>query len=94
MISPSNSYYPPGTMCAEEKSGEFCTSSGESGSPLMVRSENGKLSAEGILSFMKGCDNFYIGLENQNTIFGTDGRKFLFPFFEKKIFHVFLLLYS
>ena len=33
---PTNSYYPPGTICASELNNEFCPTSGESGSPLMV----------------------------------------------------------
>ena len=56
---PSNSSYPPGVMCAVEKFGEFCPSSGESGSPLMVQ-EDSKFSAYGISSFIKGCSVFYI----------------------------------
>ena len=71
--TPSNSFYPPATVCAKEQSREYCLSSGESGSPLMVEDGNGRLRVEGILSFVKGCDNFYFGLENQNTVFGTDG---------------------
>ena len=54
---PSNSYYPPGTMCAEEKYNEFCPSSGESGSPLMS-TENNRYTANGLLSFIKGCSAF------------------------------------
>ena len=50
---PSNSYYPPGTVCATEVQGEFCPTSGESGSPLMVRDDQGRLAAVGISSFIK-----------------------------------------
>ena len=50
---PSNSYYPPGTVCAVEREGEFCPTSGESGSPLMVTDQEGRLVAEGINSFIK-----------------------------------------
>ena len=50
---PSNSYYPPGTVCATEIEGEFCPTSGESGSPLMVTDDEGKMVAEGINSFIK-----------------------------------------
>ena len=50
---PSNSYYPPGTVCAKEVLGEFCPTSGESGSPLMVRNDQGRMAAEGINSFIK-----------------------------------------
>ena len=50
---PTNSYYPPGTVCAVEKLGEFCPTSGESGSPLMVTDDEGRMVAEGINSFIK-----------------------------------------
>ena len=50
---PTNSYYPPGTVCATEVQGEFCPTSGESGSPLMVRDDQGRMAAEGIHSFIK-----------------------------------------
>ena len=55
---PSNSYYPPGTLCATELNGEFCPTSGESGSPLVVRDQEGRFVMEGILSFLKGCSDF------------------------------------
>ena len=51
--NPSNSFYPPGTLCATEILGEFCPTSGESGSPLMVRDDQGRMAAEGIHSFIK-----------------------------------------
>ena len=50
---PSNSYYPPGTVCAVEKEGKFCPTSGESGSPLMIKDDEGRMVAEGINSFIK-----------------------------------------
>ena len=50
---PTNSYYPPGTVCAVEKEGEFCPTGGESGSPLMVTDDEGRMVAEGIHSFIK-----------------------------------------
>ena len=49
----TNSYYPPGTVCAVEREGEFCPTSGESGSPLMVTDDEGRMVAEGIHSFIK-----------------------------------------
>ena len=55
---PSNSYYPPGTLCATELNGEFCPTSGESGSPLVVKNQEGRFVMEGILSFLKGCSDF------------------------------------
>ena len=50
---PTNSYYPPGTVCAVEQEGKFCPTSGESGSPLMVTDDEGRMVAEGIHSFIK-----------------------------------------
>ena len=50
---PTNSYYPPGTVCATEVLREFCPTSGESGSPLMVRDDQGRMAAEGTHSFIK-----------------------------------------
>ena len=50
---PTDSYYPPGTVCATEKQREFCPTSGESGSPLMVTDGGGRVVAEGIHSFIK-----------------------------------------
>ena len=68
---PSNSYYPQGTICARDFTLESCFSTGDSGSPLMVieESNDSKYHIEGILSFVKGCDQFSIG--PQPTI---DGR--------------------
>ena len=67
---PSNTYYPPGTLCAWDISFGFCPSSGESGSPLMVREQAGhqeRFVAAGILSFTKGCSRFKFGRRNPNT---------------------------
>ena len=66
---PSNTYYPPGTLCARDISFGFCPSSGESGSPLMVREDVGhqeRFVAAGILSFTKGCSGFKFGKRNPN----------------------------
>ena len=57
---PSNSYYPPGTVCAIEREKKFCPTSGESGSPLMVKDDQGRMAAEGINSFSKVLKNFAI----------------------------------
>ena len=54
---PTNTYYPPGLVCAKENTKWFCPTSGESGSPLMIE-KNGKFVAEGIMSFIKGCGVF------------------------------------
>ena len=37
---PSNTYYPPGLVCAKENTRWFCPTSGESGSPLMKKNNN------------------------------------------------------
>jgi len=60
---PSNTYYPPGTVCAKDFSRNSCFSTGDSGSPLMVRERTRPMRfyAEGILSFVKGCDVFTFG---------------------------------
>ena len=50
---PTNSFYPPGTVCAVERLKEFCPTSGESGSPLMVTDDEGRMVVEGIHSFTK-----------------------------------------
>ena len=55
---PTNSSYPPGTVCAREKNFKFCPTSGESGSPLMVENEKGRYTALGLNSFIKGCSSF------------------------------------
>ena len=55
---PTNSYYPPATVCALETFQSFCPTSGESGSPLMDTSDDGKYSIVGTMSFIKGCSQF------------------------------------
>ena len=78
---PSNTYYPPGVLCAKERDEYLCPTSGESGSPLMSRAN--KLTTEGILSFVKGCTRFAFGkyqafldeeLSAQFNIDNTDTR--------------------
>lgn len=54
----TDSYYPPGTICAREKNLEFCPTSGESGSPLMIKDQQGRFSSLGVNSFLKGCSFF------------------------------------
>ena len=63
---PSNTFYPPGTLCAQDISFGFCPSSGESGSPLMTRRADGshRFVVEGILSFTKGCSAFLFRQRN------------------------------
>ena len=60
---PTNSYYPPGTLCATEVQGQFCPTSGESGSPLMVRDDQGRMAALGINSFIKVRVKYYFIVE-------------------------------
>ena len=55
--SPSNTYYPPGLVCAKEYTRYFCPTSGESGSTLM-NYQGQRFLAEGIMSFIKGCGAF------------------------------------
>ena len=62
LLYPSNSSYPPGTVCAKDFSIQSCFSTGDSGSPLMVSNgTDGKYFIEGVLSFVKGCDQFEFG---------------------------------
>ena len=42
LASSRTSYYPPGLICARELSKKFCPTSGDSGSPLMVRRQDNK----------------------------------------------------
>merc|ERR1719278_379565 len=69
---PSDTYYPPGTVCAVDVTSQSCFSTGDSGSPLMVREEDRPMRyfIEGVLSFVKGCEQFVFGARNANrTIF-------------------------
>ena len=50
----TDSYYPPGTVCATEIWNAFCPTSGESGSPLMVRDDQSRFIISGLKSFIKG----------------------------------------
>jgi len=60
---PSKTYYPPATVCAKDATVQSCFSTGDSGSPLMVKEEKRpqRFFIEGILSFVKGCEQFSIG---------------------------------
>ena len=58
---PSNTSYPKGLICAKDAAHEFCPNSGDSGSPMMVKNSQGRYYIEGVLSFMKGCDQFAMG---------------------------------
>jgi len=63
---PSNTYYPPATVCATDVTVQSCFSTGDSGSPLMVREEDRPMRyfIEGILSFVKGCEQFVFGVRD------------------------------
>ena len=65
---PSETYYPPATVCAKDVTAQSCFSTGESGSPLMVKEEKrpGRLYIEGILSFVKGCEQFSFGATTED----------------------------
>ena len=61
---PSNTFYPPGVVCAKETNNLLCPTSGESGSPLMTQDNNdafNRFTTDGILSFVKGCAEFFLG---------------------------------
>ena len=63
---PSNTFYPPGVICAKEYKMDFCPTSGESGSPLMVEDEDRqRYTVEGIMSFIKGCSRFIMSKDYQ-----------------------------
>ena len=64
---PSNTSYPPATVCALDVTAQSCFSTGDSGSPLMVREEKRpqRFYIEGILSFVKGCEQIVFGARNE-----------------------------
>lgn len=70
---PSDSYYPPGVTCATDFSFQSCFSTGASGSPLIAKSpgqdrwlplHHARFYMEGLLSFVKGCDQFAMGAQD------------------------------
>jgi len=64
---PSKTYYPPATVCAVDDTAQSCFSTGDSGSPLMVREEKRpqRFFIEGILSFVKGCEQLVMGARDR-----------------------------
>jgi hypothetical protein len=72
LYPPTNTSYPPATVCANYFSRNSCFSQGDSGSPLMVREESRpqRFYAEGFLSFVKGCDGFRFGTWYSNSSWG------------------------
>ena len=67
ILYPSNTYYPPATACATDVAVQSCFSTGDSGSPLMVREGNRNF-IEGILSFVKGCEQFVFGVASETKM--------------------------
>ena len=59
---PSNTFYPAGTICAKDYTRLSCFTTGDSGSPLMIKQSNTRYYTEGILSFIKGCDVLAFGV--------------------------------
>ena len=55
---PTDTYYPPGLMCAKDFTRGTCFTPGDSGSTLMAREETRpqRYYMEGLLSFIKNCD--------------------------------------
>jgi len=69
---PTNTYYPPGTVCAKDFTYTSCFGQGDSGSPLMVidkSTPDERHVAEGFLSFYKGCDLWSMGYLFRNDSF-------------------------
>ena len=60
LLCPSQTPYPPATVCAFDFAKQACFTPGESGSPLMTQDRIKRFYIEGILSFVKGrgCDIF------------------------------------
>merc|ERR1719250_555916 len=67
LLFPSNSSYPAGTVCAKDWTRQSCFSSGDSGSPLMIKDSSGsqRYYIEGVLSFIRGCTIFEFGRKKQ-----------------------------
>ena len=61
---PTDSFYPTGTVCAKEFTRLSCFTTGDSGSPLMIKQSDARYYSEGILSFIKGCDVLAFGVGN------------------------------
>jgi len=62
LIYPTDTSYPAGTVCAKEFTRLSCFTTGDSGSPLMIKQSDTRYYTEGILSFIKGCDVFSFGV--------------------------------
>merc|ERR1719229_658999 len=59
---PTNTYYPPGTMCSKPYFQSSCFYSGDSGSPLMMSTttDASRYYMEGLLSYIRGCTLFAV----------------------------------
>ena len=68
--APSNTYYPPGVLCAQEMNRQLCPTSGASGSPLMMENhgDSERFKVQGILSFIKGCTVYGFGKFNEFVV--------------------------
>ena len=68
--APSNTYYPPGVLCAQEMNRQLCPTSGASGSPLMIENhdDSERFTVQGILSFIKGCTVYGFGRFNEFVV--------------------------
>jgi len=65
---PSNSSYPAGSVCARDITLQSCFSTGDSGSPLMISDDRGRRYIEGVLSFVRGCDQFdFVEIELESS---------------------------
>ena len=61
---PSDTFYPAGTVCAKEYTRLSCFTTGDSGSPLMIKQSDSRYYTVGFLSFIKGCDVLAFGVGN------------------------------
>jgi len=64
----SNSFYPKGTVCAENPSKVNCFDFGDSGGGLFLERKKGGYSWEGALSSYRGCSNDVIDVISNQTI--------------------------
>ena len=68
---PTNTYYPPGILCATENSKLFCPSSGESGSPLMMSDGTRYVAEYSVLSKVVLCSTSERTPEAQEVSYGN-----------------------
>jgi len=58
-------------VCARDFSLQSCFSTGDSGSPLMITDNNDRRYIEGVLSFVKGCNQFQFAQDEEAFSTGT-----------------------